>query len=282
MTTTDKLKIDKAVLEECVVTATTKNNDLYDMLRPFIEEDADLICDNVLGDVGMAALEADEKLLKQTQKVVCRKAFSENISSLDLVLTATGFGIVSTQDTAPASQARVEALRTQVERQWLQSLGILVDMLCKVDGWGETAQAEANIRTVFYSIGMLQTYGSVPKLTGEAWRQAQASINAADTELRKLVSAEQMDGLLSAIRNNTLNDVQKDVVISMRMFIGWFISDGTMYNPHGLDRNLDMMINLMEKHPDDFQQYMQSDVYQARHFTDYENTKESPLFIFGG
>ena len=282
MTTTDKLKIDKTVLEECVVTATTKNNDLYDMLRPFIEEDADLICDNVLGDVGMAALEEDEKLLKQTQKVVCRKAFSENISSLDLVLTATGFGIVSTQDTAPASQARVEALRQQVERQWLQSLGILVDMLCKVDGWGATAQAEANIRTVFYSIGMLRTYGSVPKLTEEAWRQAQASINAADTELRKLVSDEEMDGLLSAIRENTLNDVQKNVVISMRMFIGWFISDGTMYNPHGKYRNLDRMIDLMEKHPDDFPEYMQSDVYKARHFTDYENTKESPLFIFGG
>lgn len=282
MTTTEKLKIDKTVLEECVVTATTKNNDLYDMLRPFIEEDADLICDNVLGDVGMAALEEDEKLLKQTQKVVCRKAFSENISSLDLVLTATGFGIVSTQDTAPASQARVEALRQQVERQWLQSLGILVDMLCKVEGWGATAQAEANIRTVFYSIGMLQTYGSVPKLTGEAWRQAQASINAADTELRKLVSDEEMDGLLSAIRENTLNDAQKDVVISMRLFIGWFISGGTRYDPHGMGRTLDRMINLMEKHPDDFPQYMQSDVYKARHFTDYENTKESPLFIFGG
>lgn len=282
MKTTDKLKIDKAVLEESVVTATTKNNDLYEMLLPFIEEDADLICDNVLGDVGMAALEADEKLLKQTQKVVCRKAFSENISSLDLVLTATGFGIVSTQDTAPASQARVEALRTQVERQWLQSFGILVDMLCKVESWGETAQAEANIRTVFYSIGMLQTYGSVPKLTGEAWRQAQASINAADTELRKLVSDEEMDALLSAIRKNTLNDVQKNVVISMRLFIGWFISGGTTYDPHGMRHTMDMMINLMEKHPDDFPEYMQSDVYKARHFTDYENTKESPLFIFGG
>lgn len=282
MKTTDKLKIDKAVLEENVVTATTKNNDLYDMLIPFIEEDADLICDNVLGDVGMAALEEDEKLLKQTQKVVCRKAFSENISSLDLVLTATGFGIVSTQDTAPASQARVEALRTQVERQWPQSLGILVDMLCKVEGWGETAQAEANIRTVFYSIDMLRTYGSVPKLTGEAWRQEQASINAADTDLRKLVSDEEMDALLSAIRKNTLNDVQYDVILCMRLFIGWFISGGTTYDPHGMRHTMDMMINLMEKHPNDFPEYMQSDVYKARHFTDYENTKESPLFIFGG
>lgn len=38
----------------------------------------------------------------------------------------------------------------------------------------------------------------------------------------------------------------------------------------------------MEKNPDDFQPYMKSNVYQARHFEDYANTKDSPLFIFNG
>lgn len=282
MTTTEKLKIDKVVLEECVVTATTKNNDLFDMLLPFIEENADMICENVLGEVGVKEIETNEKLLKQTQKVICRKAFAENISSLDLVLTATGFGIVSTQDTAPASQARVQALQKQVDRQWLLSLGILLNMLCKVDGWGDTAVADANIRTVFYSIDMLRTYGSVPELTREAWMQVQNDINKAERQLRAIVSDEEMDDLLNAIKTDTQTPKQKEVITDMRIFIGWYISGSYHQEPHSMDHEINRMINTMEKNPSDFESYMKSDVYQARHFKDYENTKDSPLFIFGG
>lgn len=49
-TLTKELKIDKEVLEANVVTATSKNNDVFEMLAPFIEEIAESIKDNVLGE----------------------------------------------------------------------------------------------------------------------------------------------------------------------------------------------------------------------------------------
>ena len=281
-TLTEQLKIDKSVLEENVITATTKNNDVFDMLLPFIEENADLITTNVLGDVGMKALETNESLLKQTQKVVCRKAFSENISSLDLVLTATGFGIVSTQDTAPASKARVDALRSQVSRQWLKGLGILIDMLRRIDGWGSTEQADANIQTVFYSIDMLERYGRVTEVTQESWTQAQGYILAADQQLRKLISDEEMEALLDNIRNNETTDSQEKLLHLMRTVIGLYTQNDTPTGSFPRSILDNKIVEVMEKNPDEFQPYMKSEVYQARHFEDYANTKDSPLFIFNG
>ena len=162
MTATERMKITRQTLEESVVVATTKNNDIFETITPNIELVAELIIDNVLGDVGMEAIEdgSHPDLLQAAQWAICREAFLDTLAHLDLVLTATGFGVVNTQDTAPASRQRVEALHDMVSRQWLQSFSRLLNLLIQVDGWGDTAQAEAFIHNVFFSFDHLAHYAS--------------------------------------------------------------------------------------------------------------------------
>lgn len=283
-TLTTELKIDKTALESNVVTATSKNNDVFEMLQPMMEPVAEDIKENVLGDVGYKAIASDEQLLKLTQRVICRRTFAENISSLDLVLTATGFGIVSTQDTAPASQARVQALQTQVSKQFLLSLGVLLDWLRKnVDGWGETAQAEANIDTVFYDFNLMRAFGNVHDPTMDDWLNAQTAIRDADMILRHEMSDAEMDDLLYKIRNNDVSPSQSRVIYCARVFTGGEIFEnatGKLYRT--AKRELTHIIEIMENNLDDFGPYKNSQTYKARHFEDYVNTKDSPVFFFNG
>ena len=51
---------------------------------------------------------------------ICLRAAYDAVPQMDLVLTPTGFGIVSNQNTAPASRERVDALRLQLRRDACQ------------------------------------------------------------------------------------------------------------------------------------------------------------------
>lgn len=282
MTATERMKITRQTLEESVVVATTKNNDIFETLTPNIELIAELVIDNVLGDVGMEAIEDGKHndLLKTAQWAICREAFLDSVAHFDLVLTATGFGVVNTQDTAPASRQRVEALRDMVSRQWLKSFSHLVNLLIKVDGWGDTAQAEAQIHNVFYSFDHLVRYASNGSQLSETdWQKAQPLINQADDKLRWLVSDEEMKDLLSRLRCSQLTETQNTVVEHMRRFIGTYIVFGNFNGTKGI---IGHILRTMEENIDDFLPYKNSQTYKARHFQDYENTKDSPLFIFNG
>lgn len=282
-TLTKELKIDKEVLEANVVTATSKNNDVFEMLAPFIEEIAESIKDNVLGEPGYKAIASDDTLLQLTQRVVCREAFAENISSLDLVLTATGFGIVSTQDTAPASQARVQALQTQVTRQYLKSLGVLIDYLRKiVEGWGETAQAEANINNVFYDFNLMVNFCSQKNPTLDDWLNAQIAIRDADMVLRREISDEEMNDLLSRIRHNDITNAVQKVIYCARVITAELINQNTTGAlPKLVKRAMDRIFETMENNIEDFEPYKNSSEYKARHEEPYANTKDSPVYFWG-
>lgn len=282
MTAKERMKITRQTLEESVVVATTKNNDIFETLTPNIELIAELVIDNVLGDVGMEAIEdgSHPDLLQAAQWAICREAFLDTLAHLDLVLTATGFGVVNTQDTAPASRQRVEALRNMVSRQWLQSFSHLQNLLMQVDGWGDTAQAEAIIHNVFFSFDHLARYASNGSQLNESdWQKAQPLINQADDKLRWLVSDEEMKDLLGRIRCCQLTEKQKTVVEYMRRFIGSYIAFGNFNGTKGI---IGHILRTMEENIDEFLPYKNSQTYKARHTKDYENTKDSPLFIFNG
>lgn len=89
----------------------TPTDDIYNRLLPLILQREELILQDFTPDY--APTPQEETLIHRA--AILRTAY-EQIPALDLVLTPTGFGIVSNQQTAPASPARVTALREQVRR----------------------------------------------------------------------------------------------------------------------------------------------------------------------
>ena len=92
-------------------TFRTPTDDIYNRLLPLIQLREDQLLQHFRPDYTLTPTE--QTLLHRA--AILRTAY-EQIPALDLVLTPTGFGIVSNQQTAPASPARVQSLREQIRR----------------------------------------------------------------------------------------------------------------------------------------------------------------------
>ena len=69
---------------------------------------------------------------------VYKNAAAESIPSLDLILTDSGFAVVSNQNLAPASRERVSALLNSLRRQASDARDLLlppIELVCEFNGW---------------------------------------------------------------------------------------------------------------------------------------------------
>ena len=114
---TMNLEITRNDFEEAIPVATTKNNDIFEMIETYIKTAIYEVAEKILGEAGVNAVNEgkNKMLVRFVKQLVCYDAFLPHFRSLDLVLTATGFGVVSTQDLTPASKARVDALKSLLD-----------------------------------------------------------------------------------------------------------------------------------------------------------------------
>lgn len=224
-------------------------------------------------------LDTNERLRALAVPLVCIDAFVRTCRSLDLVLTATGFGIVSTESTAPASKSRVDALIEELSLQELDLIDEIVQELMKVEGWGLTEQAQMRVATLFYRPQQLDTMTTL-KLTTDNWQMAQGLAVTASAILRNEISDEYMDELLLKLRTNTLGNA--DIIIAQKCgaFIADFIS---MYDLNGgipNDLLLRQVVHQLESYRDSYPTYVNSTLYARRHAERYQNKKDDPTFFF--
>lgn len=77
------------------------------MIAPHLDDTLQSINCVLLGDMA-DKLDTIPGLEQAVTKLVCLRTYQEQIPQLDLVLTPTGFGVVSNQNLAPASADRVK------------------------------------------------------------------------------------------------------------------------------------------------------------------------------
>ena len=96
------MEITKTDFENIVSVATSSHVEVYEKVEPHFVSTYDDCKASVLGDVGTDAAEdgQHESLTKAVKQWVCLQAFLSVFRQLDLVLTPTGFGVVSTQQMA--------------------------------------------------------------------------------------------------------------------------------------------------------------------------------------
>lgn len=111
---------------------------LFDRLRPFLDSAKDWLELEYLGS---------EDFLNEAQnslalKILVSKALADAIPSLDLVITPTGLGVISTESLAPASKERVERLIESLRSHIKAQLIVLVDICRQYPGWRSTRQGQ--------------------------------------------------------------------------------------------------------------------------------------------
>ncbi len=103
---------------------------MFEKLLPFIEQQNSWVETNIIGDIQL-----ENNLIPLLQRIIALRSFANAIPTLDLVLSPTGFAVVSTSELAPASKERVERLLQTVRAEADASIDMLFVELQKIECW---------------------------------------------------------------------------------------------------------------------------------------------------
>lgn len=173
----------------------------------------------------------DSRLLKACQREIAMEAFLKSIPEVDLVLTDSGFGVISNQDVAPASKERVANLTAGLQARLDESKDRLVSFLMastKYDDWRGTQQfarlADGLILT-FAEFRDLAVYNPVsaplyPK-TWQDFLKLNSALNVALTsDVAAYISTDFADELLQKVLDKeTLFPNEKKVLRMVKIAI---------------------------------------------------------------
>jgi hypothetical protein len=272
-----KMEITKTDFDRIMSVASSAHMEVYEKVEPHFMATYEECKADVLGYVGTSAAERgdNEPLVRAVKQWVAIHAFLGVFRQLDLVLTPTGFGVVSTNQMAPASKARVDALIGHLRDSALKVQGLLLSELCKVEGWGETDQAKENIDTLFFDFRMLQKMQG-PAATHLDWMAAQYHIGEADEALRRKISNQYMEQLLKEVRCALVTAEDSPVIFLCRHIINLWITG----NRAAVDLKMRRLQNMLDADTERYAIYGEFG-YSVNHHETFQNTEDAPAYIFG-
>lgn len=272
------IRITKDDLNLAIPAAKEPKGTIFAKLEDKINEEIGDIAVDKLGDVGIAAVnnEPKGKLAICVLGLASVEVFLREMRGLDLVLTETGFGIVSTNNTAPASKIRVDALDGELRVKRLHLMDELLEECFKLDGWYQ--QGLVIIDTLFCCFKFLRQFSGLQAPISKDWENAATTILDTDRWLREKISDEFMDELIGKMAKNSLSEKERGVVHQIRRIIGVAIqgNKGTAYE------YFRRLMNTLEGDLESFGTYASSDAYECNHFKPYENRQEDSAFHFVG
>lgn len=271
------MEITKTEFERFLSVATSAHMEVYEKVEPHFLAAYDECKADVLGDAGTASVEdgSHEALTLAVKQWVSVTAFLGVFRQLDLVLTPTGFGVVSTNQMSPASKQRVDALIGHLRDSLLRIHGRLVTALTAVDGWGASEQAASNIDTLFYDFRLLQKMAG-PAASHLDWQAAQRHIGEANEALRRKISPEYMDHLLQAVRNGQVTAADRSVIFLCRHIINLWIAG----DKQAVELKMRRLLNLLDADAEKYPVYHKYG-YPINHHETFQNTAEAPAYFFG-
>ena len=271
---TMKMNIDKSTFERIVFAAASANAYVFDSIQDQLELSEQKILNTVLGlDADVDALPVGEDVCRY----VCLDAFYMAIPSLDLVLTDTGFGIVSNTNVSPASKERVETLRRQIQREADNALDRIIEGMTGDKEWASSVYARLLISSLYYTSAHLRDFAGKPSATRTELSELRPLISEAEEYIRREISAVFFESLLQHQRNNSLDAHELPVVWSLRNAIGFWLNKQLP----AFRMELAKVVNLLEAFPEKYPIYQDSEAYKVKHFKHYKNEKEDTCYFWG-
>ena len=265
--------IDKSVFESVVLSATSSTAHVFSMIQPHLVVTEQNLKSELLGSFDYTTVEGLEEIVI---RLVCLRTYYEQIPHLDLVLTPTGFGVVSNENVAPASPDRVKALRQQVKDAADDALDDVIWAMLGTE-WANTVSGQIHVNSLFFTARDLRKYAGMPNAHRSDLMERLVQIAEAEEHIRSTISSEFFEVLLGMIRSNQINDVHFVLVYELKVAIGAWLSG----NENVFRRKVSNVINRMESHIDDYPQYKNSEAYKVKHFERYENGKDDSTYFFG-
>lgn len=224
------------------------------------------------------------ELMTAIRSYVIRATFLSRLHSHDLIMTDNGFGVVSNENIAPASQARVEAMKAELTYQRDYNKHQVIFLMRKFDGWSETEQAEMNINSLVWSPAILSGWCGVSgQLTYDDLVKYKKSIDATEAFLRKQLGDALIDEIIAEERKGIFAPSHRAAKVKMLAFIGEHLTvKGESIDKERCALLFENLLRFIEEHIGDFEKYAVSSAYKANHMKSYENKADDTTFFFAG
>lgn len=257
--------------------------------------------DSVMVEGAKLSAVIEEKL----KVAICSRAAYNAMPHLDLVLTPTGFGIVSNQNTAPASKERVGALREQLRMdasemeddvmEYLAWQNLMVDRQMRVRNLLWTARLmdrygirpNDNVlerlfqRNVLWQAPYFYGYGTRTKdlrrVYKEERQELMTAMHDANARLVDVISPELNEALIAFQYGGLKPD---DAVLYAMLLENarYLLAAYVMQQPTAhFERQL---IDMLMKHAAEIPEFYNSRTYEAYKVKAYENGKDDTCYFF--
>lgn len=279
------MKISFNDFVRCCPAAMAPDDAIFNSISRYIEYSTNFLRDVITADV-FASIDVEDDAVRNLEEplpklrslavdFICASAFGLAIPHLDLVLTSTGFGVVSNTNVAPASVERVRALRDALRRNQDMALDEILDLVRPMADWSKSSFQWMMTRSLFWRASQLSVFGIVNPTRDDLGTKL-PDILGAGLALSRAFSSLQYMVLIDKECRAAASAVQEEVINLCRTAsVAWATSE------IAFNAVRDRILMVMEQHPEEFPEYHASVEFKANHFRPYENKKDDPCFFFG-
>lgn len=270
------MEITKEIFERYVPSAIHSDDILYKKVQAYFLGAEQNLQYRLLGNMPYESL---PKLVQQEfMKCVVLSAMKAAIPDMDLILTPTGFGVVSNNNLAPASKERVQNLLASINIQALDSYEHIIALLAPIPEWYK-AKGMSLIRSLFWNSSLLAEYCGQADPHFNDLVVLRPSILDAEIIFKRRISPKLYDRLIMEDATNTAGVYSRELITLSRVAIALYIQRGA--NDPQWDKALNDVENFLEDNLAEFPEYENSAAYRLKHLESYKNDKHDETFFFG-
>ena len=222
------------------------------------------------------------EMFRTSRSSIVLKAYEMAIPFMDLIQTSSGFGVISDQNRAPASQNRVDRLIAQTKLRLGEETEYLLDYLEDTNSL-HTDWKGSNAFTIL-SDCLIRTVREFKRCVGYDGTRKDflmlkpLMVNLTVLKFHPMISREYTEELI--LKLNTLKGSipAADLLIipSMQKALANYCLD----NNYIAGRLLDDVVTIMDNNIEDYPTYADSPEKELKDDPGFENDEDDPIFIF--
>lgn len=211
-----------------------------------------------------------------TARLVVADALRRAIPSLDIVLTPNGFGVVSTQNLAPASKPRVDRLAGSMLSHRDDCIAALLPELVGASKWLTSKQADFFGATLFPDLAIVDSLGNEQGSRWEKYLELRTKVIDLEASLaEEWLSPELMKYLRENNLRKTLNMFEAEVVRLVQAQIIAYLTAGSFNS-----RRLADIVNYIRQDENAFPEWHHSATAELFSPPVFRNKKKSTGYFF--
>ena len=214
-------------------------------------------------------------------KIICSRlvvadALRRAIPSLDIVLTPNGFGVVSTQNLAPASKPRVDRLVGSMLAHRDDCIAALLPELVGASKWLTSSQADFFGSTLFPDLGIVDAVGSIQGSRWEKYLELRPQVIDLEASLaEEWLSPELLSALRSQNLRGDLTEKRNVIVRQVKAQILGYLKSGSFNS-----RRLADIVNYIRLNEESFKEWHRSETAKLFAPPVFRNEKKASGYFF--